>query len=287
VQTAAVSGDLVVWMSGQPLWRPLAVYAEGVLMVRQRTSEGHDVLAGPGVGPRLTLVLSHRVRVEGADSGARARRDRRWTHRAQTANFAGLGSDATRRRRRRGERFTDFALALWCAIYLLMSVQSPLNIGFRHLFPALPFIYMLTAGAWRDWTPRAAWLKPGLVALLLVWFAGETASASPLFLSSFNEFGGGRSDGYRYATDSNFDWDRTCCACASSRTRIPRLTGSRWTTSEGRARIRIQKLDRRRALVLRARQSSGGGDSLARRFRERAPDRGAADDRRSRASSAG
>ncbi len=32
--------DLVVWMSGQPLWRPLAVYAEGVLMVRQRTSEG-------------------------------------------------------------------------------------------------------------------------------------------------------------------------------------------------------------------------------------------------------
>ncbi len=65
---------------------------------------------------------------------------------------------------------------------------------------------MLTAGAWRDWTPKAAWLKPGLVALLLVWFVGETASASPLFLSSFNEFGGGRSDGYRYATDSNFDW---------------------------------------------------------------------------------
>jgi hypothetical protein len=102
--------------------------------------------------------------------------------------------------------FTDFALVLWCGVYWLSSMQSPLNIGFRHLFPTLPFIYMLTAGAWRDWTPNTAWLKPGFVALLLVWFIGETASASPHFLSSFNEFGGGRSEGYRYATDSNFDW---------------------------------------------------------------------------------
>jgi hypothetical protein len=65
---------------------------------------------------------------------------------------------------------------------------------------------MLTAGAWRDWEPRTAGIKAGLVALLLVCFVGETVAASPLFLSSFNEFGGGRTEGYRYTTDSNFDW---------------------------------------------------------------------------------
>jgi dolichyl-phosphate-mannose-protein mannosyltransferase len=199
--------DLVVWMSAQPVWRPLAAYAEGVLMVRQRTSEGGKTYwlgRTSGRGSRWYFPIVYLLKepipalvLVAVGAGLSLRR--RWSPFGWTQVRQPAVGDP-------GNGFTDFALALWCGIYWLSSVQSPLNIGFRHLFPTLPFVYMLTAGAWREWTPKAAWLKPGLVALLLVWFIGETASASPFFLSSFNEFGGGRSDGYRYATDSNFDW---------------------------------------------------------------------------------
>jgi len=178
-----------------------------VLMVRQRTSEGGKTYwlgRTSGRGSRwyfpIVYLLKEPIPVlalVAIGAGLTVRRRRipiTWAHIRE-----GVAGD-------RANGFTDFALVLWCGIYWLSSVQSPLNIGFRHLFPTLPFIYMLTAGAWCEWTPKAAWLKPGLVALLLVWFVGETAAASPLYLSSFNEFGGGRSDGYRYATDSNFDW---------------------------------------------------------------------------------
>lgn len=105
--------------------------------------------------------------------------------------------------------------------------MSPLNIGFRHLFPTLPFIYILTAGAIKRWVTklelpatnsflRFIWaaakaffstsLKYVFLLALLLWFFVETAAASPYFLSYFNELGAGVMGGYRYVADSNYDW---------------------------------------------------------------------------------
>jgi hypothetical protein len=52
----------------------------------------------------------------------------------------------------------------------------------------------------------AAFMKYGLLVILLVWLFCETLFAAPYFLSYFNEAGGGVWNGYHYATDSNYDW---------------------------------------------------------------------------------
>ncbi|HCP09024.1 MAG TPA: hypothetical protein DIT25_04490 [Candidatus Moranbacteria bacterium] len=40
---------------------------------------------------------------------------------------------------------TEFSLFLFILLYTYVSITGNLNIGFRHLFPILPFIYLLTA----------------------------------------------------------------------------------------------------------------------------------------------
>ncbi|HTY39913.1 MAG TPA: hypothetical protein VMC43_02390, partial [Candidatus Paceibacterota bacterium] len=126
-----------------------------------------------------------------------------------------------------GTHFTEFALISFVVLYWAYSIQSPLNIGFRHLFPTLPFIYILTIGFWKRWLTDLqlpptdnSWqlLWRGLRAIvtssveytalviLLVWFAAETVLSAPYFLSYFNELGGGPWNGYKLVTDSNYDW---------------------------------------------------------------------------------
>jgi len=49
-------------------------------------------------------------------------------------------------------------------------------------------------------------IKYIFLVILVAWLFIETAFAAPYFLSYFNEFGGGVSNGYHYVTDSNYDW---------------------------------------------------------------------------------
>jgi len=104
--------------------------------------------------------------------------------------------------------FTEFALLFFVLFYWAYSVKSPLNIGFRHLFPVLPFIYLLLSRAWQKTLQSdslRAWLKYPF-GILFFWFVLEAALAYPNFLSYFNQTGGGVENGYRYVTDSNYDW---------------------------------------------------------------------------------
>ena len=119
--------------------------------------------------------------------------------------------------------FTEFAMLVFVLLYWAWSIQSPLNIGFRHLFPVLPFTYILAASAWKKWVwdlgpemfrdPLAGMrklaevpIKYVFLVVLLFWFLVESLAAAPYFLSYFNQVGGGGSQGYRYVTDSNYDW---------------------------------------------------------------------------------
>jgi hypothetical protein len=45
-----------------------------------------------------------------------------------------------------------------------------------------------------------------MLVILLLWFVIESLAAAPYYLSYFNELGGGTMEGYRYVTDSNYDW---------------------------------------------------------------------------------
>ncbi len=100
-------------------------------------------------------------------------------------------------------------LLLAAAGFYLLAMQSALNIGYRHVLPALPYLLLLVAGLaspelrqslGRRLSPR--WLLAGgtlIVVLIALWIY-------PNYLSYFNVAAGGPRNGYRILTDSNVDW---------------------------------------------------------------------------------
>ncbi len=95
-------------------------------------------------------------------------------------------------------------------LYAYISITGNLNIGFRHLFPILPFIYLLTANTIFHYLKRldkyARFNWHIVLAFLLLFLAAGTISAYPNYMSYFNQSAGGPKNGFHYATDSNADW---------------------------------------------------------------------------------
>ncbi len=131
---------------------------------------------------------------------------------------------------------TEISLLLFIAIYTYISVTGNLNIGFRHLFPILPFVYLLTARTLARLLKNIAPFHKALASyahnsaeaftlalkekrekqricifsavflLLFVYLIIGTVLAYPYYMSYFNEAAGGPKKGYRFVTDSNADW---------------------------------------------------------------------------------
>lgn len=218
--------ELDIWMAGKTLFRPLAQYVLGILMVLQRSAGGNTAYFLGEVSaagwwyyfpivyalkePLPVLVLIAIAFIYGSFRISRAILQRK------TRFFDYLGVNTA-----------EFSMMIFAAGYWLYSVKSPLNIGVRHILPTLPFIYILTASAIKNSFAGAFQiagnefisriksllvqlfkisLQSLLLILLVLWFIGEISSAYPYYLSYFNEFGGGTFNGYRYVTDSNYDW---------------------------------------------------------------------------------
>jgi len=104
-------------------------------------------------------------------------------------------------------------LGLFPVIYFGVAIFSSFNIGYRHLLPILPFIFVfiavqVTGRRSQDMGRKSVTLSPRyLVTLsLLVWCVIEAAMIWPHDLAYFNEVVGGPDGGYRYLVDSNLDW---------------------------------------------------------------------------------
>ena len=102
-------------------------------------------------------------------------------------------------------------------LYFAASTVSALNIGYRHLLPILPFVYMLIGGLasplLTTWLkerfadrPNAATIPLALVFLLLLSLLIIDAQIHPHYLSTFNSLAGGPQNGHRVLVDSNIDW---------------------------------------------------------------------------------
>lgn len=90
-------------------------------------------------------------------------------------------------------------------VYFAISLFGSLDIGYRHLLPMLPLLYIAAARA----APAALKLKSLsmlAVSALLTWLIVGTIIVSPHYLAYFNEFAGGPSNGFRVLVDSNLDW---------------------------------------------------------------------------------
>ncbi|RME31896.1 MAG: hypothetical protein D6793_11785, partial [Thermoflexia bacterium] len=104
-------------------------------------------------------------------------------------------------------------VVLFPLLYGATTLASPLNIGYRHLLPVLPFLYILAGRAARNTgygvripyfvlrIPYSVFRIP-----LLLWLALGTLRIAPHYLAYFNELAGGPDNGWRYLADSNTDW---------------------------------------------------------------------------------
>ncbi len=100
--------------------------------------------------------------------------------------------------------------------FFAIALTSDINLGYRHLLPILPFLYV---GISAVLTPliapdkaqarRAESQRRGaraMVAVLLVWLVVVTIGIYPNYLTFFNVFAGGPQGGWRVLVDSNIDW---------------------------------------------------------------------------------
>lgn len=103
-----------------------------------------------------------------------------------------------------------------------------LNIGYRHILPVLPFVWMLGAYTGRgiqykgtkgqrdkeekeekrilSLPPRSLRPLRWIFLLTLLWYVWAGLRQHPHHLAYFNELVGGSENGYNYLSDSNIDW---------------------------------------------------------------------------------
>ncbi len=196
-----------IWASNKPVLRPYAEYMLGVLMVIQRSAGGNTAYFLGRVsasGSRLyfpTLyVLKESLSIliliaVGLLYGLYNIISSIVKKKTSFTNYLGT-------------HLAEFSILLFTLIYAAWSISSPLNIGIRHLLPIMPLTYILMTSSLKKWTQSGHLnkkIKLGFISVMLVWFAVSTAVAYPFYLSYFNEFIG-TNNGWKIATDSNYDW---------------------------------------------------------------------------------
>jgi 4-amino-4-deoxy-L-arabinose transferase-like glycosyltransferase len=117
------------------------------------------------------------------------------------------------------QRVSRVELSLWIAAlaYFAVSVRNPLNLGYRHLLPIWPFLWVYAGRlgglvqAWLDAGAGESYRKWGRAAVagavfLGMWLAVGALGVWPDYLAYFNMVAGGPDAGWRYLVDSNLDW---------------------------------------------------------------------------------
>ncbi|NLE46236.1 MAG: hypothetical protein GX620_16065, partial [Chloroflexi bacterium] len=117
-----------------------------------------------------------------------------------TLAFCSLGVFAIVRQKR---CIRDSALWMLPATYYGNALISELNIGYRHILPILPFVFII--GGQSIGLVRARWQKIVWIGLL-GWLAVASLSAHPFYLTYFNELVGGPSGGKDFLVVSDLDW---------------------------------------------------------------------------------
>lgn len=99
---------------------------------------------------------------------------------------------------------------LWAtpALFLILGATQVLNIGFRHMLPAVPFLVLLAAvvaQSWR-WLAARSWRMAAAGVLLTLWLVADTVRIAPHYESFFNQLAGPWQNWSNILVDSNLDW---------------------------------------------------------------------------------
>ena len=201
----AIYGFQVGRPAGWSLLVPAPVYAEGLEKTLSHASEaGHPAFL---LGDRSTEGWWYYFPIVFALKTPLA---------TLVGLLAALVSNAWKRTGR-----AELALLLVPALYMLASMRSMLNIGYRHLLPMLPFLWVYMgrlgpllgrAHAALSAPQRQASARLSTIAVsvglmaLIAWLVVGTLGVTPHYLAYFNAFAGGPTGGWRYLVDSNLDW---------------------------------------------------------------------------------
>jgi hypothetical protein len=201
--------EATIIAAGNDALRPFAQYALGIQEVQERIRSGNPkYFFGELTNDRIALyfpvVFSLKESIPAllflmlaafVSLGVFVRS-------AQEKNFAQRVSDSLQ------NHFLLYALGLFVYLYIIITLRSPLQLGVRHLLPIIPPLYILITAALRKWSvnERRIDVKNALIVVMIIWHISETILSAPYFLSYTNQLGGGVFGGYRYMSDSNYDW---------------------------------------------------------------------------------
>lgn len=214
--TAHLAKTAITWMAGVPFLKPLAEYFLGLTMVFARTADGgkHYFLGAvttqhtPAYFPVVFLIketLPFLFLLAASLLYALSR-------------LSDSLSDKTRTFKEKYVAFVEQHIAPismmgFVIFYSYLCITGNLNIGLRHIFPILPFLYVLTAKISAEalhQLRKQGYIKPlsanVITGFCVFWIVSIPALAYPSYLSYFNESVGGHANGYKYVIDSNYDW---------------------------------------------------------------------------------
>lgn len=113
-------------------------------------------------------------------------------------------------RKTRNMRSLYLVLGLFCIAYWLFVTHAPFKIGIRHFFPfvvaSLLLVGVLADKYWSSWVMHKRLRYYHLFYASLILMITSTLISFPYYISYYNIFAGGTSNGYRIAVDSNYDW---------------------------------------------------------------------------------
>lgn len=213
---ARVTHDLIVRMTASPILLPYAEYFVGIAKVFSRVAAGNvhfflgtvSSTSSPWYFPVVFLLketlpfLFLILATTGYSLYRIARHIRNEYSTGLWYVFA----------RSFQNHITEYLAIFFILFYSYISITGNLTIGFRHLFPILPFLYLLIGKTLADFyrrhesepvTHRLIAVFLGILILIVI---AVPILSYPSYLSYFNAAAGGHSVGYRYVTDSNYDW---------------------------------------------------------------------------------
>jgi hypothetical protein len=120
-------------------------------------------------------------------------------------------------RRQRGSPLPLAPLLVFSAAYLIAALTSQLNIGVRHVIPAVLPWFVLAGSLPRTLPSGRGWIAPAMLLLVAV----ESLAIHPHHLAFFNLAAGGPARGHRLLVDSNLDWGQDLDALVAYSRRLP------------------------------------------------------------------
>jgi hypothetical protein len=88
--------------------------------------------------------------------------------------------------------------------YFAIALTTDINLGYRHILPILPFLYVFTAASL--FNSQFTIHNSQFTILPVLCLAALALWTSPHYLAFFNVLAGGPNGGWRYLVDSNLDW---------------------------------------------------------------------------------